>query len=155
MPLSGSSFSMFMILVLFELCLSGGLAQGEEPIPIQEVLENPEEFHLANVFFKGTAQQVQAIDPYTISSGDACYGAYSFSLEDGSGGIQIFVLGFCGTPVLRPPPFTGGEKLLVHAHIHAPGHSGYFKDMQGIPVPDWPPTTVQAIASQIQLVTEE
>lgn len=137
------------------LFLTVGIARGEEPMPIQNILEDPEEFHMVNVFFKGTAQEVKAIDPYTISSGDACYGAYSFSLQDESGEIPILVLGFCGTPMLRPPPFKDGEKLLVHAHIHAPGHSGYFKDIQGSPIPNWPPKTVQAIASQIQQVKDE
>ena len=149
------SFNVVIQVLILVLFLTGGLARAEEPISIQHILENPEEFHMENVLFKGTVQEVKAIDPYTISSGDACYGAYSFSLHDENGEIPILVLGFCGTPVLRPPPFVDGEKLLVHAHIHAPGHSGYFKDIQGSPIPNWPPKTVQAIASKIQRVTEE
>ncbi len=150
-----SSCIHLLFVLMLGLLLSGEPAQAEDPIPIQQILEDPEEFHLSNVFFQGTAQEVKAIDPYKISSGDACYGAYSFDLQDASGTIPILVLGFCGTPMLRPPPFTDGEKLLVHAHIHAPGHSGYVRDMQGSPIPNWPPTTVQAIASQIEFEKED
>lgn len=147
----GSPILFFLISLIMGLFLAIGPALGEDPLLIKQILNDPEEYHMDNVFFQGTAEQVKALDPYTISSGDACYGAYTFSLRDESGEIPILVLGLCGTPMLRPPPFADGEKLWVHAHIHAPGHSGYFKDMLGSPIPDWPPKTVQAIASQIQL----
>ena len=130
------------------------LAQNEDPITIKKILEDPDTYHMESIYVQGTVVEVKALEPYTVPSGAGCYGAYTFTLKDKSGSLPVVVLGICGTPLYRPPPLSKGDHVLVQANIHAPGHAGYFKGVIGAPIPNWPPRTVQAIASNIQPAPE-
>jgi hypothetical protein len=59
--------------------------RAEEPIPIQQILEEPRIYHLRQVTLQGTARDVQPLDPYKLPNDTACYGAYLFKLEDDTG----------------------------------------------------------------------
>lgn len=125
-----------------------GLA--EEPISIARLLEDPEEFHLSVVTLSGTASEVTGLAPYYIASGTGCYGAYTFALQDESGSLLVAVLGFCGQPTMRPPPVADGDHLLVRAHVHAPGRTGYLKEQMGMPILEGVPEHVLAVANHIE-----
>ena len=139
--------------------MSRGTAQSingdEGSVPIAKILDDPDEFHLMLIPLKGTVTEVTALAPYYIPSGAGCYGAYTFTLSDQTGSIHVEVLGICGTPVFRPPPVLEGDRVMIQAHVRAPGHEGYFQGLIGIPVPERPPTTVRAIARQIQQASPE
>lgn len=121
----------------------------DEPVPIAEILADPDSYHLRLVTLHGVVREVKTIEPYSLPSGAFCYGAYSFVLGDHTGAVEVTVLGLCGTPISRPPDVLVGDEVVVEAGIHAPGHTGtlYGPNLRMIPRP--PPTTVQAIARNI------
>lgn len=119
-------------------------------LPIGRILDDPNEYHLTTVILEGTVSDVHALEPYYTPSGAACYGAYTFALSDGTGSLTIDVLGFCGTPVFRPPPIVAGDRVVVDAHIRMPGHQGYFKGLIGVPLPEQDMTKVRGIADVIR-----
>lgn len=141
---------MSVLLLTLVLLTWPQILDAEEPVPIHDVLDEPEEYHLTKVTLIGTVSQVEALEPYYIPSGSACYGAYSFTLQDATGSLRVAVLGICGTPVYRPPTISDGDRVMVHAHIQAPGTSGYFRGQLNVPVPSADPGTLRAIALQIQ-----
>src|SRR5215218_8072325 len=73
----------------------------EEPTTIQQILDQPQVFHLRHVTLQGTVRDVQPLDPYTLPNGTNCYGAYLFRLEDDSSSLSVAVLGICGKPLVR------------------------------------------------------
>ena len=139
----------FLILLTSPVTILAG-----ESLFIASILEDPAEFHLSVVTLSGTASEVTALEPYYIASGTGCYGAYTFTLKDESGNILIAVLGFCGTPTLRPPPIADGDRLLVRAHVHAPGRVGYLKEQMGMPILEGVPDNVLAVANHIERIAE-
>lgn len=136
------------LLILAGLGLPGHAE--ESAVPIGRILDDPDEYHLTTVILEGAVSRVQALEPYYTPSGAACYGAYTFALKDGSGELTIDVLGFCGTPVFRPPPIVEGDRVVVDAHIRVPGHQGYFQGLIGVPVPEQDRTRVRGIADVIR-----
>lgn len=142
----------FCALAALILCASlGPPAWAEDtPLPIGRVLEDPDEYHLTTVTLEGAVIDVQPIEPYYAPSGAACYGAYTFVLDDGSGSLTVDVLGFCGTPVFRPPPIAKGDRVILKAHIRTPRHQGYFKGVVGAPLPERDRSRVRGIAEVIR-----
>lgn len=131
--------------------LVAGASWAAEPVPIGEILADPDLFHIRHVTFQGTVRNVVQLDPYfqtTETAGVVCYGAYAFRVEDDSGAIDVGVLGFCGVPVIRPPAVADGDQVAVTAQIHAPGRTGAYLDLFGrfIPAGD---RQVRSIASHI------
>lgn len=122
----------------------------EATLPIGRILDDPNEYHLTTATLEGAVTDVQALEPYYTPSGAACYGAYTFTLNDDSGSLTIDVLGFCGTPVFRPPPIADGDRVVVDAHIRVPGHQGYFKGLIGVPLPEQDTSRVRGIADVIR-----
>ena len=99
----------------------GGLARADdEPVPIGEVIADPDTYHIRIVLLQGTVRRVTPLPPYSPASDTTCYGAYTFTLEDETGAIEISVLGFCGAPVLRAPEVREGELILLKAQILSP-----------------------------------
>lgn len=136
---------------LMILAALGPPAGAEEvPLPISRILDDPNEYHLTTATLEGTVTDVHALEPYYTPSGAACYGAYTFALTDGTGSLTIDVLGFCGTPVFRPPPIADGDRVVVNAHIRVPGHQGYFKGLIGVPLPEQDTARVRGIAEFIR-----
>ena len=104
------------------LLVLGGLALAGEPVPIGEVVADPDAYHFRIVPLQGTVRQVSPLPPYTPGPDTICYGAYTFTLEDDTGSIEISVLGICGQPVLRKPEVSDGEGILLTAQILSPNH---------------------------------
>ncbi len=122
----------------------------EEPIPIQQILEEPRIYHLRQVTLQGTARDVQPLDPYKLPNEiDVCYGAYLFKLEDDTGVISMAVLGICGRPLIRDPEIEDGQRVEVSATIQAPSHGGYYLSFQGLKVVTEQEGFVQAVATRI------
>lgn len=122
----------------------------EALIPIGRILDDPDEYHLTTVSVGGTVTDVHPLEPYYTPSGAACYGAYTFALQDDTGSLTVDVLGFCGTPAFRPPPIADGDRVVVDAHIRVPGQQGYFKGLIGVPLPEQDLTRVRGIAGVIR-----
>jgi len=94
-----------------------GLARADDPVPIGEVVADPDAYHFRMVPMQGTVRQVTPLPPYSPGSETICYGAYTFMLEDETGSMEISVLGICGKPLLRKPEVTEGETILLVAQI--------------------------------------
>ena len=110
-------------IALIAMAFPGALL-AEEPVPIQQILEEPRIYHLRQVTLQGTARDVQPLDPYKLPNDTACYGAYLFKLEDDTAVISVAVLGLCGRPLVRDPEIEDGQRIEVSATIQAPSHGG-------------------------------
>lgn len=110
-----------LIAALGAMALSG-LARADEPVPIGEVVADPDTYHFRMVSLQGTVRQVTTIPPYKTDPDTACYGAYTFTLEDQTGSMEISVLGICGRPFTRTPEVAEGETILLVAQIFSPNH---------------------------------
>jgi hypothetical protein len=124
-------------------------ARGEEPVSIQQILEEPRTFHLHHVTLQGIVRDVQPLDPYTLPNGTNCYGAYLFRLEDDSSALSVAVLGLCGKPLVRDPEVEDGARVEVSAVIQAPSHGGYYLSFRGLKVITETEGLVQAVADRI------
>ncbi|WP_447978516.1 hypothetical protein [Candidatus Nitrospira bockiana] len=142
------------IVVAWIFALAAAQARGNEPVTIEEIVADPDAFHLHDVLVEGVVGAVRVLDPYFLASGAACYGAYTFVLEDEAGYghfLLVGVPGICGTPIIRHPEVAEGDKVRVYAGIQVPTRFGEFRPEHGLPPPS--PTTgpppVQAIARSI------
>jgi len=133
----------------FVLSLVPSLVQADELIPIQQILEEPQVFHLRHVVLQGTVRDVHPLDPYTLPNGTNCYGAYLFRLEDESGTISAAVLGICGKPLVRDPEVEDGARVEVSVTIQAPSHGGYYLSFRGLKVVTEQEGIVQAVVDRI------
>jgi len=129
-------------------------AWAEEPIPIQDILEEPRMFHLRQVTMQGIARDVRPLDPYKLPNENVCYGAYLFKLEDDTGVMSVAVLGICGRPLVRDPEIEDGQRVEVSATIQAPSHGGYYLSFEGLKVVTEEEGLVQAVATRILPVIE-
>ncbi|TKS58585.1 MAG: hypothetical protein EWM72_02881 [Nitrospira sp.] len=130
------------------------LLWAEEPIGIQQILEEPQVYHLRHVTLHGTVRDVQPLDPYTLPNGTNCYGAYLFRLEDDTSTLAVAVLGICGKPLIRDPEVEDGARVEVSATIQAPSHGGYYLSFQGLKVVTEQEGVVQAVADRILPIVE-
>jgi hypothetical protein len=126
----------------------------EEPISIQQILEEPQIYHLRRVTLRGTVRDVQPLDPYTLPNGTNCYGAYLFRLEDDASSLSVAVLGICGKPLVRDPEVEDGAHVEVGATIQAPSHGGYYLSFRGLKVVTEQEGVVQAVADRILPIIE-
>jgi hypothetical protein len=99
---------------------------------------------------QGTVRKVEVLKPHDpFQPGDPCYGAYVFELKDGTGSLELGVFGHimnCNKPIEGDVPAVAiGDKVLIQAQIHAPGH--YTENWRS-PIPIDRSTT-QAIAVKI------
>ncbi len=138
----------------FLLTMLTSPAGGEEPIAIQQILDEPRSFHLRHVTVQGTVRDLQPLHPYTLPNGTNCYGAYLFRLEDDSSTLPVAVLGICGKPLVRDPEVEEGARVEVHAIIQAPSHGGYYLSFRGMKVITETEGLVQAVADRILPMVE-
>jgi hypothetical protein len=129
-------------------------AAEEEPLAIVSIIEDADAYHLRMVTLQGRVHQVHELDPYFLPNGTACYGAYTFALEDQTGMIEVAVVGLCGRPALRYPEVGNGDHVVLQAEIHAPGHGGYARELDGTVITARGRSTVQAIAKAIKPATD-
>ncbi|MDK2741397.1 MAG: hypothetical protein H8K03_14275 [Nitrospira sp.] len=125
------------------------LLWAEEPISIQQILDEPRGYHLRHVTLQGIVRDVQPLAPYTVPNGDSCYGAYLFRLEEDAATIPVAVLGICGRPLVRDPEVEEGDRVEVGATIQAPSHGGYYLSFKGLKVVTEEEGVVQAVADRI------
>lgn len=130
------------------------LVSADEPIAIQQILEEPQVYHLRHVIMHGIARDVQPLAPYTVPNGDKCYGAYLFRLEEDEATIPVAVLGICGRPLVRDPEIEDGDRIEVSATIQAPSHGGYYLSFKGLKVVTEQEGVVQAVADRILPLVE-
>jgi hypothetical protein len=109
-----------LVLTLGLLAPGGPARADDEPVPIGEVVADPDAYHMRLIFMQGSVRRVTQLPPYSPATETTCYGAYTFALEDQSGSIEISVLGFCGAPVFRAPEVREGEPILLKAQILSP-----------------------------------
>ena len=146
--------------LLSALLVQGGpadrpaFAQDGEPVPIAELREYPERYHLHQVIVQGTAQDVRAFDPYKLPSGSVCYGAYSFRLADETGALPIIVMGICGVPAVKDPDVNDGDILTSDITVHAPGKGTFFLTLDGRRMAFTDIDDVQGVALNIRTVTK-
>lgn len=125
-----------------------------ESTSIQQILEEPQVYHLRHVTLQGTVRDVQPLAPYTVPNGDHCYGAYLFRLEEDAATIPVAVLGICGRPLVRDPEVEDGDRVQVSATIQAPSHGGYYLSFKGLKVVTEQEGVVQAVADRILPIVE-
>jgi len=130
------------------------LLWAEEPISIQQILEDPQIYHLRHVTLHGTVRDVQPLDPYELPNETVCYGAYLFRLEDDASTLAVAVLGICGKPLIRDPEVEDGDRVQVSATIQAPSHGGYYLSFRGLKVVTEQEGLVQAVADRILPILE-
>lgn len=102
------------------MIILAGLARADGPVSIGEVTADPDAYHFRIIPLQGTVRQVTPLPPYSPGQDTTCYGAYTFTLEDETGSIEISVLGICGKPMLRKPEVNDGEVILLAAQILSP-----------------------------------
>lgn len=143
--------ALFVVILLITPTIVGTplLVWAEDPIAIQQILEDPRVYHLRHVTMHGTARDVQPLAPYTVPNGDNCYGAYLFRLEEDEATIPVAVLGICGRPLVRDPDIEDGDRIQVDATIQAPSHGGYYLSFKGMQVVTEQEGVVQAVADRI------
>ena len=56
------------------LVLHTDMVAAQEAVTVQEILTDPALFHLRQITLRGTARNVQPLDPYEIPAGSTCYG---------------------------------------------------------------------------------
>ena len=141
-----------IMVAVLALCVPGARALADELRSVSEIVQDPDAFHLKQVTLVGIVAGMKLLDPYFLPSGTACYGAYTFVLEEetGNGGLlDVAVLGLCGTPVIRIPDIADGDKVTIEADIQIPSHFGDFRGNQTAPFFKGEPPAVQAIARKI------
>jgi hypothetical protein len=136
------------------LCVVPSLLRADEPIPIQQILDEPHVYHLRHVVLQGTVHDVQPLDPYTLPNGTNCYGAYLFRLEDDSATMAAAVLGICGKPLVRDPEVEEGARVELSVTIQAPSHGGYYLSFRGLKVVAEQEGVVQAVVDRILPILE-
>jgi len=134
------------------LFMSAVIAVAEEPRSVSEIVQDPDAFHLKQVTLVGVVAGVKLLEPYFLPSGIACYGAYTFVLEEETGNgafLDVAVLGVCGTPLIRLPDVADGDKVTIDVDIQVPGRFGSFRGTPMGPLFRGEPPAVQAIARKI------
>jgi len=102
------------------LLLCTGTALADEPVPIGDLVADPDTFHFKIVILQGAVSHVTPLPPYSPTPDTTCYGAYAFTLKDDSGAVDVSVLGICGRPLLREPEVRDGERIQLTAQILSP-----------------------------------
>ncbi|MGH7232164.1 MAG: hypothetical protein ACREJU_12510 [Nitrospiraceae bacterium] len=132
-------------------------AHADEPTEVSAIMADPDAYHLRAVAIQGIVGRVRTLDPYFLPSGTACYGAYTFTLEDTNGSgdlLEVAVLGVCGRPVVLYPEVADGDKIMVQAEIQIPSRFGQFRSLDGRLLSKDQQPAVQAIAKTITRLGE-
>jgi len=127
-----------------------GTVNSSDLVPIGKVLAQPSLYHMQIIRMQGVVRHVEILTPHNpYQPGDPGYGAYTFTLEEETGSIDIGVSGDrlrCGTPGrVAVPEVAKGDEVIVHARIQAPGE---YVDKMTSPLPV-PHANTQTFAIQI------
>ena len=126
----------------------------KEAVTGQKIRTDPALFHLGKIRWRGTARNVQPLDPYEIPAGSTCYGGYLFNLEDDTATLPVAVPGLCGVPMVKDPDVEDGARVVVEATVQAPSHGGYALSFKGGKIAMDQEGVVQAIANRIMPLVE-
>ncbi len=148
----------FVVALVFLIALlTGTSAFSDDSVSISDIVADPETFHLKKVTIQGVVGRVKELEPYYLPSGSACYGAYTFLLEDDSANgavLDVAVLGICGAPRVRFPEVADGDRIRVQAEIQVPSRFGQSRALDGTWIAKGHEPAVQAIAKSISRVEE-
>jgi len=109
---------MTVVVVAVSLSLAG------EVIPIGAILKDPDSYNLRVVTLEGTVRDVKPYEPYYKPfqcGGSVCYGAYTFTLVDETGSIEVAHTILSKKPGVKVPEISEGERAVIEAQILAPG----------------------------------
>jgi hypothetical protein len=146
-----------ILLVCLMTVLTATPAFSEEIVTISDIVADPETFHLKQVTIQGVVGRVKELEPYYLPSGSACYGAYTFLLEDDSANgavLDVAVLGVCGALRIRFPEVADGDRVRVQAEIQVPSRFGQSRALDGSWIVKEHEPAVRAIAKNISRVEE-
>ncbi len=144
-------------LVLIMMLMTCAIVHADEPTEVSAVVADPDVYHLRAVTLQGIVGRVRMLDPYFLPSGTACYGAYTFGLEDTNGSgdlLEVAVLGVCGRPVVLYPEVAEGDKILIQAEIQILSRFGQSRTLDGRPLSTSEQPAVRAIAKTITRLGE-
>jgi len=91
----------------------------EQPIPIRSILSSPGEYQLHLVVLQGTVRKINPSGTLFAKCGPV-YDSYTFTLDDGTGAIQVSVAGACYHPGITIP-VTEEEQLVAQVLIQVVG----------------------------------
>jgi hypothetical protein len=103
------------------LIASGLTAFAGELLSIGDILEDPQKFQLHVVSLKGVVRNFQSIEEPYFVGGLTCYEAYTFTLVDETGSLDVIVRGVCGKGKIEIPKVSNEDRVLIEALIQAPG----------------------------------
>lgn len=130
--------------------LSAAMAAAEV-VQLEKVLTRPEAYHLKDVHIQGVATQVRALPPAFVHKyGTMCYGAYTFTLSDGTRSIAVEVPSMCGRSPEAVTIIGENQQVSVQVRIEAPG---YYTG-SGIAPPGEFKSTTRAIALHEPIVQD-
>lgn len=91
----------------------------DQSVDIDTILSSPKSYQLHLVALQGTVRQVRPIGTLFAKCGPV-YDSYTFTLEDGTGTIEVTVAGACYSPGVTIP-VSEGDRLVVQALIQVVG----------------------------------
>lgn len=92
------------------------VAFANDPVPIGNVLSSPNSYQLHVVTLQGKVREIELAKPYGSKCG-LVFNGFTFSLEDDTGLIQVFVGGHCRQASYKEFPVKEGEAVLVEGQI--------------------------------------
>ena len=102
----------------------GSIAFAGEPTPIGNIVANPQSYQLHVVTLTGTVTNIRIFSEDYISNNIPCHGAYTFTLKDETGTLEILVGGVCEKINRESVQVVEGEKIVLEGMINAPGYFG-------------------------------
>ena len=142
-------FSARIVVLHIALVVAGvSFSLAGEVVSIGEILKNPESYNMHVVTLEGTVRDVKPYEPYfePIPCGQGvCYGAYTFTLVDETGSIEVAHPLLTKKPLVKVPEVPEGERVIIEAQILAPGR--YMEHGKGMTEER---KTVQAVVKNIR-----
>ena len=131
--------------------LSAGVASAEV-IQVGHIVMRPEGYHLKTVQLEGVVTDVRALPPlFNARFGARCFGAYTFTLSDGTGSIVVEVPSICGRSQDAIKVIADNQQVAAEVRIEAPG---YYTG-QGITPPSEFKPTIRAVAVHEPIVKDQ
>src|SRR5437867_12923502 len=107
-----------VLLSFLVLCGLGAVAFGGEALSVGTVLADPRAYHMHAVTLRGKVHDVRGMSPFRKGV-LCCWGFYTFTLEDGTGAIDVFVHGpwtmNIMDPTVKPALVTEGDNCMLEA----------------------------------------
>lgn len=114
-----------------------------EVVQLGNIVMRPEAYHLKSIQLQGVATNVHALPPiFNAKFGALCFGAYTFTLSDGTGSIVVEVPSICGRSQEAITIISENQQVSTEVRIETPG---YYTG-QGITPPGEFKPTIRAIA---------